>query len=405
MHHNRRLILSGAAQRSVALAAPLVAASLVLAGCASGSSPGTTSASKSADAKTPPTVQTVQTVQTGLDHPWDVSFFKNGDMLTTQRPGKLTLRTAAGKVSTVKAPLDDLFVQSEGGLEGLVIDPTTEHTTFYTCQTYQQGGKPLDARVVRWALSADGSSAIAQKAILTGLPVTSGRHSGCRLRFVPGHLLAVATGDAADGTNPQDLNSLGGKTLRVGTNGEIPKDNPFYSRGGNTRYVTSYGHRNLQGIVVRPGTRQVWTQEQGSTRDDETNLLQMGANYGWDPVPGYNESVPMTDTEKFPRAIPAKWSSGTSTVATCGITFLQGKAWGRWNGALAVAELKNKGVRILTLDKAGTVTHDEQMPELDGTQGRLRTVQTGPGGALFVTTDNGNGQDKVLKVTPHAPSS
>lgn len=379
----------------------VAAAGVLLAGCSSGATgtePGTGGTSASSSAR-------VQTVLGGLDHPWDVSFFKNGDMLTTQRPGTITLRTAAGKTNTVKAPLDDLFVQGEGGLEGLVIDPTTTHTTFYTCQTHQKDGKPVDAQVIRWALSPDGTSATREKAILTGLPVTSGRHSGCRLRFVPGHLLAVATGDAADGTNPQDLNSLGGKTLRVGTNGEIPKDNPFYSRGGNARYVTSYGHRNLQDIAVRPGTGQVWTQEQGSSRDDETNLLRPGGNYGWDPVPGYDESVPMTDTKKFPDAIPAQWSSGTSTVATCGITFLEGSAWGGWNGALAIAELKNKGVRILTLDKAGKVTRDERMPELSSTYGRIRTVQTGPDGALYVTTDNGGGKDKVLRVSPHAPAS
>lgn len=400
MESNDRSAATNRVRSTARLTVPLVAAGLLLASCSSGGPSGDAATGSAPSAKG--TVK-VETVIGGLDHPWDVSFFENGDMLTTERPGKITLRTKAGKVSTVNAPLDDVFVQSEGGLEGLVVDPSAERI-FYTCQTYQQGGKPIDARVVRWALSADGVSATRQKTILTGLPVTSGRHSGCRLRFVPGNLLAVATGDAADGTNPQDLNSLGGKTLRVGTNGEIPKSNPFYSRGGNARYVTSYGHRNLQGVDVRPGTDQVWTQEQGSTRDDETNLLQLGGNYGWDPVPGYNESVPMTDTEKFPKAITAKWSSGKSTVATCGITFLRGKEWGRWNGALAIAELKNQGVRVLTLDPAGKVTREEQMPALNDTQGRLRTVQSGPGGALYVTTDNGNDEDKVLKVAPHAPA-
>lgn len=326
-------------------------------------------------------------------------------MLTTQRPGKLTLRTASGSVRTIKAPLADLFVQSEGGFEGLVVDPTTVHTYFYTCQTYQQGGKPVDARVIRWALSKDGTSAVREKTILTGLPVSSGRHSGCRLRFVPGYWLAVGTGDAAIGTNPQNIQSLGGKTLRVGAKGEIPTDTPFHAQGGNARYVTSYGHRNMQGLAMRPGTGQLWTQEQGTTRDDETNIAYNGGNYGYNPVPGYNESVPMTDLTKYPKAIRAQWSSGSSTVATCGITFLEGAAWGRWNGALAIAELKSKAVRILTLDKAGKVIRQELMPELSGTYGRIRTVQTGPGGALYVTTDNGGGTDKVLRVSPHAPSS
>ncbi|UIJ33919.1 sorbosone dehydrogenase family protein [Allobranchiibius sp. GilTou73] len=360
------------------------------------------SASGSAEAAAAPAVQTVMS---GLDHPWDVSFFRNGDMLTTQRPGVLTMRTASGGVRTIKAPLGDLFVQSEGGLEGLVVDPTTVHRYFYTCQTYERGGKAVDARVIRWAMSDDGKSATREKTILSGLPVTSGRHSGCRLRFVPGYWLAVGTGDAATGTNPQNLYSLGGKTLRVGANGQIPTNTPFHSKGGNARYVTSYGHRNVQGLAMRPGTSQLWTQEQGTTRDDETNIAYNGGNYGYDPVPGYNESVPMTDLKKFPHAVRAQWSSGSSTVATCGITFLQGSAWGRWNGALAVAELKGEGVRILTLDKAGKVIRQELMPELNKTFGRLRTVQTGPGGALYVTTDNGGKADKVLRVTPHAPSS
>ncbi len=349
---------------------------------------------------------TVQTVMSGLDIPWDVSFFKNGDMLTSQRRGTLTLRTAAGSVRTINAPAQySVFQGSEAGAMGLVVDPTTVHTYFYTCQSYQRGGKAVDVRVYRWKLSADGKSAAPEKTLVTGLPITSGRHTGCRVRFTPGYRITVGTGDAATGVNPQSLSSLGGKTLRVGANGEIPTDNPFYSRGGNARYITSYGHRNVQGVAVRPGTSQIWTQEQGTSRDDETNLLVNGGNYGYNPVPGYNESVPMTDTSKYPSAIRAKWSSGSSTVATSGLTFLEGSAWGRWNGALAVAELKGQAIRILTLDAAGNVKRNETMPEFNTTYGRIRTVQTGPGGALYVTTSNGNKSDKVLRVTPHAPAS
>ncbi|AKU15104.1 PQQ-dependent sugar dehydrogenase [Luteipulveratus mongoliensis] len=388
---SRRITSALAATAATGLAGTLMA-------CAAEASP-----TAPPDAAPAAKAATVQTVMTGLNFPWDVAFFKNGDMLMTQRGGKLVLRTAAGVVRTVNAPFSDVYAVGEGGLMGLEIDPTTVHTYFYTCQTYQSAGKPVDVRVIRWRLTNDGSGAVREKTLVSGIPLTSGRHSGCRLRFTPGYRISIGTGDAATGTNPQNLSSLGGKTLRIDPQGGIPADNPYASRTGNARYVMSYGHRNVQGLAVRPGSSQLWSQEQGTDRDDETNVVLRGGNYGYDPVPGYNESVPMTDTTKYPNAVRARWSSGNPTVATSGMTFLQGTGWGRWNGALAVAELKNTGVRVLTLDAAGTVTRDEQLPVLNDTYGRIRTVQNGPGGALWVTTSNGDNADKVLRLAPYAP--
>ncbi len=217
--------------------------------------------------------------------------------------------------------------------------------------------------------------------------------------FSPKGVLYIGTGDAAEGTNPQRKSSLGGKVLRVYSNGSIPRTNPFYSRGGNARYVWNYGHRNIQGLAVRPSTGHLYTAEHGPDRDDEVNLVRKGANYGWNPVPGYNESVPMTDRRKYPRAVRAVWRSGTPTVATSGLTFLSGSRWETWNGALAVAELKEQTVRLLFLDRAGTVTSTRLMPGADRF-GRIRTVQQGPDGLLYLTTSNGNGQDKIIRVTP-----
>jgi hypothetical protein len=109
----------------------------------------------------------------------------------------------------------------------------------------------------------------------------------------------------------------------------------------------------------------------------------------------------MTNTAKYPGAIPARWRSGDPTVATSGSTFLTGSSWGRWEGALAVAELKNTGVRVLSMTPDGRVTADEQMPSLDGSLGRIRTVQTGPGGGVYVSTSNGT-SDRVVRVDPVA---
>ncbi len=258
-------------------------------------------------------------------------------------------------------------------------------------------------RVLRWRLTSDTTAVSAGTPVVTGIPVTSGRHSGCRLRFGSDRLLYVGTGDAAVGTNPQSLSSLGGKVLRVRSDGTIPTDNPFYSRGGNARYVWGYGHRNVQGLAQRPGTSEMWSAEHGSSRDDEINLAVRGANYGWDPVPGYDESTSMTDLTKFPSARQAAWSSGYPTVATSGATFLTGPAWGEWQGALAVGLLKGEGIYLMRFRPSpttGNVATTVRLPQAQGF-GRIRAAQQGPDGALWFTTSNGT-DDRIVRIAPTA---
>lgn len=214
----------------------------------------------------------------------------------------------------------------------------------------------------------------------------------------------VGTGDAATATNPQDLTSLNGKTLRVRTDGTTPADNPFASSSNaNTRKLFTYGHRNVQGLARRPGTTEMWSAEHGPDRDDEVNRLLAGRNYGWNPVPPpYNESVPMTDLAEFPDAVPARWSSGYPTVAPSGADFLVGARWGDWQGALAVAALKGSKLLVMLMDPAGTITRVDTPAALDGTYGRLRAVRMGPAGDLYLTTSNGSA-DQILRVSPSAP--
>ncbi|WP_082620090.1 PQQ-dependent sugar dehydrogenase [Terrabacter sp. Soil811] len=355
-------------------------------------------------AEAAPTLQ-VTTVVSGLGYPWDITWV--GDlMLYDLRAGQVWSKRGGNAPRRVAiSGFPSLYVNSEGGLLGMVSDPSAAtNKRFYTCQAVRDSaGNPLDVRVLRWRLTGDTTAVSDGSPVVTGLPVTSGRHSGCRLRFGGDGKLYVGTGDAATGTNPQNLGSLGGKVLRVNANGTVPTDNPFYSRGGNARYVWNYGHRNIQGLAVRPGTTELWSAEHGTSRDDEINLSVRGGDYGWDPVPGYDETTPMTDLGKFPTARVAMWSSGDPTVATSGATFLRGSAWGEWQGALAVGLLKGQGIYLMRFNPSPTTTRPATVTRIAIAQGygRIRAVQLGPDGALWFTTSNGT-DDKIVRITPRA---
>ena len=341
----------------------------------------------------PPDLQ-VSTLVSGLSIPWGIAFAPDGTMLFTQRAGVLSSRLADGTVQPVTAEFSDLFARGETGLMGIGVDPSfSSNRRFYTCQ----GHTGPEIQVIAWTINAAYTVATRVADPLVGsMPVVTGRHGGCRLRFGPQGYLWIATGDAASGTVPQDLTSLGGKVLRVNAStGAGAPTNPFAPSR-----VYTYGHRNVQGLALRPGTSQMWSVEHGPSVDDEINLLVAGRNYGWDPVPGYDESVPMTDLVKFPSAVEAKWSSGGRTLATSGGIFLEGDQWGVWEGRLAVATLKDSKLRLFEFTPDGGFVSQVIIPELNGAFGRLRTPMMGPDGALYVSTSNGSGVDRILRVTP-----
>lgn len=350
----------------------------------------------------------IQVVASGLDIPWDLDFIDATHYLLTERPGRLWLgSTAPGStLQRVSAPLGDLNLAKPGGLMGLVVDPGfATNRLFYTCQTHKA---PNDVRVVRWRLNAAGTVASRVGApVIAGIPFGQ-PHFGCRLLNAPDGALMIGTGDAGQAGAPQNRDSLAGKILRVRRSGAVPAGNPWASATTPRRFVWNYGHRNVQGLALRPGTTQIFNAEHGPDWDDEVNQVKKAANYGWNPVdpsgaPGYYQQVPMTDLVKFPKAIAAVWSSGVPTLATSGMSFVNGAAWGAYDGQAFVAQLKGSAVLTLTMDAAGAVTAVGSVPELAGTYGRLRTIRQAPDGALYILTSNGSASDVVLRVTPVAP--
>ncbi|HEY3143018.1 MAG TPA: PQQ-dependent sugar dehydrogenase [Acidimicrobiales bacterium] len=339
---------------------------------------------------------TVSSVLGGLDHPWDIGFTPDRSLVFTERAGRINI-IVGGQKRILAAP-SDVVVAGEGGMLGLAIDPNfSSNRRIYTCFNSNISGS-TDVRVVRWQINPAATALINRADILTGIPAnSSGRHSGCRPRFGPDGFLWVGTGDAANNVNPQSPTSLGGKVLRITTDGAGAPGNagaPFRPE------IYNYGHRNVQGIAFSPGGR-AYAIEHGTDRDDEVNFMVRGGNYGWDPVPpgggtSYDETRPMTDLNKFPDAIEAVWSSGSPTIAPSGGTFLSGSQWKGWNITLAVAVLKGQQLRVFALDGSGQKVEQEFVKI--GDQGRLRTAVQGPDGNLYLATDASPGS--ILKVSP-----
>jgi glucose/arabinose dehydrogenase len=353
-------------------------------------------------------------VVTGLNKPWDIAFLPgsteptNG-MVFTENDAR-TVKLYNGTPTPVQLLLEgDVDIGGEGGMMGIAVHPSWPTTKeIFVCYTSNAG----DNRVVKYTATTDPSNvptALGSPVpIVTGM-AKAGAHNGCRIRFQPGSsppALFVTMGDATVGTTPQSASSLNGKVLRVTETGA-----PYPGNASGTRWFTK-GHRNPQGITFDPldGNRP-WTAEHGPNVNDEVNKLGNGGNAGWDPIPGYNQGVPMTDIAKYPTALRPQWRSGTQqcagtsvagdpgcfTIAPSGLTFVESGAenWGTWSNSIILAMLKNEELRLLRLDSSRRIT-SQSIVYKPGTGERLRVPVQGPDGKLYVATDENPGRIMVF---------
>ena len=257
----------------------------------------------------------------------------------------------------------------EGGLLGLAVPPGDESVVF----AYVTTG--TDDRIVRMSLSGDSLGR--PEPILTGIPVGS-RHHGGRLLFDPSGLLFVATGDAGDGDQAQDRDSLAGKILRIDQDGQAAADNPFGNR------TWSYGHRNIEGLAFDAEGR-LWATEFGEKTADELNLIERGGNYGWPTVEGTGGDGDFIDPL-------VTW--GTDECSPAGIAITKSTAY--------VGALQGECLFAVPLDGA---TAGKPTAHFTGDHGRIRSVALAPDGALWVTTSNTDGRgdpgskdDRIFRV-------
>ena len=320
-------------------------------------------------------------VAAGLEAPWELVFTPDGEALVSERDSSRLLSIdSSGNVEELQRLPEN--GTGEGGLLGIALSPNYESDgyiyAYYTTDT--------DNRVTRFRLGED------PEPILTGIPVLT-YHNGGRIAFGPDGNLYVGTGDAGDTSNSQDLNSLGGKILRVTPDGDVPADNPF-----SNSPIYSYGHRNVQGLAWDEGG-QLYATEFGQNRYDEVNRIQPGGNYGWPAVEG--EGGFFASGEYIDPI--ATWA--TSEASPSGAAILKNGAIPQWEGSFFMAALRGQRLYRLALDPSGTVTEQEEL--LSGQAGRLRHVVQAPDGSLWVLTSNRDGRgtpiatdDRILRLAP-----
>ncbi|MFC8190400.1 PQQ-dependent sugar dehydrogenase [Cellulomonas sp. NPDC057328] len=310
----------------------------------------------------------VRTVATDRDLPWGLVELPDGSVLYGRRDAGQVVRLdpATGATRVVGTLPGLVGTDGEGGLLGLAVaEDFTADPWLYVMHT-----TATDNRVVR-VRYVDGALSGTPQVLVQGIPRNK-YHNGGRLRFGPDGMLYVATGDGQNPQWAQDTANLAGKVLRIHPDGRVPADNPF----GNA--VWSYGHRNPQGLAFDSRGR-LWQQEFGNSVMDETNLVVRGGNYGWPQCEGTSGSC------SAPGLVAPRLTTPVAAASCSGIAVVGDTLW--------IACLRGTRLYRATITADGSLTGVQSL--LQGTYGRLRTVEPGAGGTLWVTTSTRGDKDSV----------
>ena len=336
----------------------------------------------------------------GLEHPWAVEPLPQGDLLVTEKPGRLRIISAKGEMGQPITGLPAVDARGQGGLLDVALSPAfdSDRTIFWSFSEPRKGGNATS--VARGVLSPDRKSLGQVKVIFQAMPTYDGdKHFGSRLAFGPDGMLYVTLGERSDTPmrpQAQRLDSDMGKIIRINPDGSIPKDNPFAGEAKARPEIWSLGHRNVQAAAF-DSKGQLWDIEHGTNGGDELNRVEKGKNYGW-PLVAYGEEY---SGSPIAGAVTAKegyeqpvyyWDP---VIAPSGAQFYSGDAFPAWKGNLFIGGMKDRKLVRLVLDN-NRVTGEEHL--LTDRGQRVRDVRQGPDGALYVVTDEDKGE--LWKITP-----
>ncbi|VXC02352.1 conserved exported hypothetical protein [Luteimonas sp. 9C] len=341
----------------------------------------------------------VETVAGGLDHPWSLAFLPDGRMLVTERAGRLRVleRGRDGAVALRTAPVDgvpQVLAMGQAGLFDVLVDPDFARSGLVYLSFAYGTAEANHLRIVRARF--DGARLHDVAPVFTSQPAKrAGQHFGGRMALLADGTLVTAVGDGnLDRTDAQRLHTHLGKTIRVHTDGRVPRDNPFVGRTGALPEIYSTGHRNPQ-AMVRVGTV-LYANEHGAKGGDELNAITSGANYGW---PITTDGIDYTGARVSPYrtwpGITAPLTHWTPSIAPSGMAWYDGALFPAWRGSLFVSALAERSVRRVPMTGGRAGPQDILFTELGE---RIRDVRSGPDGALYLLTDSANG--RVLRIAP-----
>ena len=333
----------------------------------------------------------------GLEHPWGIAFLPDGRALVTERPGRLRVLDRNGKAGEPLTGVPAVDAVGQGGLLDVALDPDfARNQRIYLSYAEPRGGGTNGTSVVRAKLGASGLGDVT--VIFRQQPALASRHHfGSRLVFGRDGNLFVTLGDRNSGRDKvQLLDNHIGKIVRIDRDGKAPADNPYVQQAGALPEIWSVGHRNVQGAALDPATGDLWTDEHGPKGGDELNRTLGGRNYGW-PLVTYGmeySGKPISDRTEAP-GLESPVHYWVPSIATSGLAFYTGDAIHEWKGNVFVGGMKAGELARLELRDGKVVSEERLFGEALGK--RIRTVVNGPDGALYLLTDEEDGQ--LIRVT------
>lgn len=326
----------------------------------------------------------------GLEFPWGLAELPNGDVLVTEREGRLRLISGGSLVDTPITGLpDDILAEGQGGLLGLTLDPEfADNRLVYIAYSKDMGDTNTTA-VISAELSADASALNAVREIFTAAPRSTTFHYGARLVVMPDGALMVSLGDGYRYMDEaQNVANLHGKIARILPDGSIPADNPDFAEDSHPA-LWSYGHRNVQGMVYHAESGKLFAHEHGPKGGDEINLIEPGINYGWPTITygiNYDGTIITDETEAPGMEQPiVKW---VPSIAPSGMDVVRTPTFSDWQGDLLIGAMNGpRGQKLVRvdLDAQGNVVETHDL--LSDLQVPYRDVLSTPNAIYLATAD------------------
>ncbi|MEO6162939.1 MAG: PQQ-dependent sugar dehydrogenase [Candidatus Binatia bacterium] len=340
----------------------------------------------------------VQSIAKGLEHPWSLAILPDKRMLVTERPGRLRLVGADGRISEPLTGVPEVYASGQGGLLDVALSPTFAKDRLVYLSFAEAGEGGAGTAVARGRLGERGLENT--QVIWRQQPKVGGsNHWGSRIVFRPDGTLFVTLGERFNHSDrAQDLSVTLGKVVRINPDGSAPRDNPFINRDGARPEIWSYGHRNVQAAALHPETGELWTVEHGARGGDELNHPQAGKNYGW-PVISYGTHYTFLKigegTAKPGMEQPVYYWD--PVIAPSGMAVYTGDLFAGWKNNFLIGSLTPGGLVRLVM-KDGKVAQEERY--LGDLRERIRDVRQAPDGSLYLLTDSRDG--RILRITPAA---